>query len=104
MWRSDKPTFPPYRQTMPAVIADCVARHADREFLCEGDRRLSYRDTDRLSARLARGLLAAGAGKGTRIGIVMPNNADWVILWWAAARIGSLTLPFSTFFQARELA
>lgn len=104
MWRSDKPTFPDFPATMPNVIADIVGKYGDREFLVESSRRFTYADVDRMSSHLARGFVASGIGKGTRVGIVMPNASDWVINWWALSRIGALTISLSTFFQARELA
>jgi acyl-CoA synthetase (AMP-forming)/AMP-acid ligase II len=97
------PFLPDYPPTLPNVIAGAVRRHGEREFLVDGERRLSFRDAERESAELARGLLALGIGKGTRVAIVLPDGADWVLAWWAAARIGALTIPLSTFFQAREL-
>lgn len=43
-------------------------------------------------------------GKGTRVGILFPNCAQWLIAWLAAARIGALTVPLSTFAPRAELA
>jgi acyl-CoA synthetase (AMP-forming)/AMP-acid ligase II len=43
-------------------------------------------------------------GKGTRVGILFPNCAQWIISWLAAARIGALTVPLSTFAPGAELA
>ena len=43
-------------------------------------------------------------GKGTRVGILFPNCAQWLIAWLAAARIGALTVPLSTFAPGAELA
>jgi len=97
------PFLPEYPPTLPNVIADALKRHADLDFLVDGATRLTYREAERVSARLARGLLALGVGKATRVAIVLPDCADWVLAWWAAARIGALTIPLSTFFQAREL-
>ncbi len=68
-----------------------------------GDRQVSYRQAERESAELARGLLAAGIGKGTRVGLLMPNGPDWLLAWLAAARIGALVVPINTFYQTREL-
>ena len=65
--------------------------------------RLTYADSERRSSHLARGLIAEGVGKGTRVGILMPNGPDWVLSWLAASRIGALVIPLSTFSQAREL-
>jgi len=93
----------PYAPTLPKLLAWCVKAHGERPFLIEGALRLSYADAERESAKLAAGLLALGIGKGTRVGILMPNRADFVLVWLAAARIGALTLPLSTLFQPREL-
>ena len=41
-------------------------------------------DTD----TLARGLIAAGIGRGDRVGIWAPNCAEWVLLQYATAKIG----------------
>jgi acyl-CoA synthetase (AMP-forming)/AMP-acid ligase II len=70
--------------------------------VCDHDR-ISYRDADRRSAELARGLIALGAGKGTHVGVLYPNGTDFVVGMLAAARIGAVVIPFSTFATAREL-
>src|SRR5437868_7078076 len=80
------PAFPDYAPTLPNVIADAVAHFADNQFLVDGAARLTYRQADQASARLARGLLALGVGKATRVAIVLPDCADWVLAWWAAGR------------------
>jgi acyl-CoA synthetase (AMP-forming)/AMP-acid ligase II len=97
------PKFPDYPPTLPNALADVARRHDAREFLVDGDRRWTYRQAERDSAQLARALLALGIGKGTRVAIVLPDCADWVLAWFAAGRIGALTIPLSTFFQAKEL-
>ena len=53
--------------------------------------------------RLARGLLASGVSKGTRVGLLMANGPDWVVCWLAAARIGAIVVPLNTFYMPREL-
>lgn len=99
----DKPWFPDYPPTLPNVINDCVAKHADRNFLIDGKEHWTFHQIGERSARLARGLTALGVGKAHRVGIIMPNNTDWVVTWWAAGRIGAFTVPLSTFFRPREL-
>jgi acyl-CoA synthetase (AMP-forming)/AMP-acid ligase II len=90
--------------TLPAVIHRAVERFGDQEFLVMGDRRLSFREADAQSATLAKGLLAMGLGKGARIGLILPNDPDWVLTWMAAGRMGALTVTLSTLYQPRELA
>jgi acyl-CoA synthetase (AMP-forming)/AMP-acid ligase II len=70
--------------------------------VCDADR-ISYDEADRRSAELARGLIALGAGKGTHVGLLYPNGTEFVVAMLAAARIGAVVVPFSTFAMAREL-
>ncbi len=95
---------PPYEPTLPNALWEVVQRCPDNVFLLEGDKKTTYRQAERESARLAAGLLALGIGKAGRVGILMPNAPEWVLCWLAAARIGAFTIPLSTLFQAPELA
>ena len=95
--------FPDYEPTVPIFLDRCATRYGERPLILLGDRRISYAEAQAESAKLARGLLARGVGKGTRVGILFPNGPEWVIAWLAAARIGALTIPISTFSKAREL-
>lgn len=97
------PKFADYPPTIPNVLADAIKRHGAREWMVDGDRRFTFAQAERESARIAKGLLGMGLGKGRRVAIALPDGADWVFFWSAAARIGALTLPLSTFFQAKEL-
>jgi len=89
--------------TVPALLRPRVAERGDAVLLACDDDALTYADADRRSAALARGLLAAGAGKGTRVAILHPNGRAFVVAWLAAARIGAVAVPLSTFSTAAEL-
>jgi acyl-CoA synthetase (AMP-forming)/AMP-acid ligase II len=95
--------FPDHTPTLPSMIRTLAERHGDAELLVAGDRRLRYAEAEASSAHIARALLAAGVGKGTRMGVLMPNGPEWVLAWLAAARIGAIVVPINTFFKAREL-
>ena len=89
------------------TVGDVLRRQArDRAghtfLVCDAER-LSYEEADNRSARLARGLIALGAGKGTHVGVLFPNGAAWIIAMLAAARIGAVVIPFSTFATTPEL-
>jgi acyl-CoA synthetase (AMP-forming)/AMP-acid ligase II len=91
---------------MPASIPELLAmRRAepDGEFLVTDNERLTFAEADTASLELADALLASGVGKGSRVGILFPNCAQWLISWLAAARIGALTVPLSTFAPGGEL-
>src|ERR1700752_4945740 len=76
----------------------------DGEFLVTDNQRLTFAEADAASLELADALLVSGVGKGTRLGILFPNCAQWLISWLAAARIGALPVPLSTFAPSGELA
>jgi acyl-CoA synthetase (AMP-forming)/AMP-acid ligase II len=95
--------FPDFAPSVPVFLRALAARFGEQELVVLGERRLSYAGAERESARLARGLLAAGAGKGTRVALLQPNGPDWVLGWLAAARIGALVVPLNTFYPPREL-
>jgi acyl-CoA synthetase (AMP-forming)/AMP-acid ligase II len=69
-----------------------------------GEEVLTYRQLDERSARLARGLLDHGVGKGTRVGILFPNSPHWAVAWAAVVRMGAVAVPLSTFLKPPELA
>jgi len=90
--------------TVAEVLRGQAQRRGDHPLLVCDAERLSYADADRRSADLARGLIALGAGKGTHIGVLYPNGAAWIVAMLAAARIGAVVVPFSTFATAPEMA
>ncbi len=72
--------------------------------VCRSDQGvISAREMDRRSAKVALGLLAQGAEKGSRIGILLPNSPEWIFCWLAVQRIGGIAVLLSTFSSPREL-
>jgi acyl-CoA synthetase (AMP-forming)/AMP-acid ligase II len=90
-------------QTVGHVLRAQARDKGDHPLLICDSERISYADADRLSAQLARGLIGLGAGKGSHVGLLYPNGAAFVVGMLAAARIGAVVVPFSTFATAREL-
>ena len=64
---------------------------------------LSYADADRLSDALARGLAAQGVRAGDRVSLMLPNGAEFVLLWFALAKLGAVTAPVNTAFRGEVL-
>ncbi len=90
--------------TLPERLrAQAAARGGHALLICDDDV-LSYAAADVRSAALAKGLLASGAGKGTRVGLLYPNGPELVVGLLAATRIGAIAVPLSTFSTAPELA
>jgi len=65
--------------------------------------RYTYVQLDAAVKRTARGLTACGLAPGERIGLWSPNNAEWVITLFAAARTGLILVNINPAYRAAEL-
>jgi acyl-CoA synthetase (AMP-forming)/AMP-acid ligase II len=93
----------PYEPTFPSVLHHAAQAFAERDFIVTADARMTYADVERRSRPIAKALLAAGAGKGSRIGLAMQNGMEWVLAWAAVSRIGAVFVPLSTTYKPAEL-
>lgn len=95
--------MPANAATVAQVLGEHVRARGDHPLLVCDAERISYTQADHRSAQLARGLIALGAGKGTHIGLLYPNGVSFLVGMLAAARIGAVVVPFSTFATEREM-
>lgn len=89
--------------TVGEILWQRASSRADHPLLICDAERISYAEAEARSAVLARGLIALGAGKGTHVGLIYPNGTDFVVSMLAAARLGAVVVPFTTFATAREM-
>ncbi len=90
--------------TIPAMLAGLVATRGQHDAIAMAAETVSYAELDRRSARMARALLAIGAGKSTRIALIAPDGLLWATSFLAALRIGALITCVSTMCTPKELA
>jgi fatty-acyl-CoA synthase len=97
---------PLLEETIGANFARTVAAYAEREALVEvaTGRRWTWAELDRDVDDLARGLLAAGIGKGDRVGIWAPNCAEWTIVQYATAKVGIVLVNVNPAYRTHELS
>ena len=99
------PTMPrPADDTLPAFWRASLADHPQDVMIYKDGVSYTYAEIERRSALMARGLLAKGATKGSRIGLLAGNGPEWVIGWLAINRIGAVAIGLSTFASTAELA
>jgi acyl-CoA synthetase (AMP-forming)/AMP-acid ligase II len=90
----------------PKSLAEFVmqaARHGEREFLVQGQRRLSYGEFARLVQGTALRLRGLGLGKGDRLALLAYNSLDYLICVFAAASLGSVTVALNGWWVEEEL-
>ena len=87
-------------------IGECVSFHAarrpDREAAVHGGTRLAYRDLDRIVARWATALLAAGVARGDRVASLTPPSTEWLTVMLATTEIGAVWTGYHPRYRMPE--
>jgi len=98
-----RPTQPFPPRILPDLLAHTVARWPTRIALDFAGRTWTYGAIDALVRRAARGLQDAGLQPGDRIGLCLPNTPYFVILYFAALRVGAIVVPCNPLYTPAEL-
>jgi long-chain acyl-CoA synthetase len=93
----------------PATLADhytyFCALHADKEFLVDGNIRLTFGECFAAARAVAGGLIEGhGLQKGDRVGIAARNSANWLIAQMAIILAGGVATLLNGWWQGGELA
>ena len=94
----------PISRTVPALLAEIVARDPSHLAIVAGKQRWSYGEFATEVNRAARALHGAGIGAGDRVGILMGNRIEWLVLDFAAMSLGAIAVGLNTWATAHELA
>ena len=76
----------------------------DHAALRHGEREITYAELDERSNRLAQALLGAGVEPGSRVAYLGSTAPEVVELFFAAAKIGAVTVPLNWRLAQRELS
>jgi acyl-CoA synthetase (AMP-forming)/AMP-acid ligase II len=94
-------TFPQFVRAAAAAYGDSLAITLKGDTI--PDEALSFVELNEKSAILARGLIARGVGKGSRVGFIFGNGPSFALMLAAISRIGAIAIPISTLLKANEL-
>jgi acyl-CoA synthetase (AMP-forming)/AMP-acid ligase II len=81
--------------TLPHLIALHGKWRGARTALIEGDRRLTWRQFERETARAANGMAELGLNPGARIAVLMDNSLEMVVLLFGILRFGAVAVPLN---------
>ncbi|MBK1784236.1 non-ribosomal peptide synthetase [Prauserella cavernicola] len=98
------PETPIGDDTIADLLAQQSARTPDETALVFGEQRLTYVEFDARVNRLARLLLARGAGPERVVALALPRSIDMVVALFAVLRTGSAYLPLDLDHPADRLA
>jgi long-chain acyl-CoA synthetase len=85
------------------ILEASARRFPHRPAIAWFGRRLSYewllREVERFSAVLA----GMGVRRGDRVGLIVPNSPQYVVAYYAAARLGAIVVGNNPLYTAREM-
>lgn len=88
-------------------VADLFARAAlcypEKKALIFGSAAYTYSEMNRIISALSRYLAGMGIRKGDRISIYMPNRPEWVMYYYAVAKIGAISVCVPGAYKKEEM-
>jgi len=93
----------PVARTAGKLLDEVAAREPTKTAIICGDVSLSYGELNEQVNRGARSLLALGAGRGDHVAVLIGNRPEWVVMYFATARIGAVLVPLNTWYRRSEL-
>ena len=84
------------------MLAKAVAWRPQGVALVCGEESVTYAELDALVARVAGGLKALGVEKDDRVAMVIGNSIEFVVVMFAVARLGAVSVPLNIRHQLAE--
>ena len=97
-WRAEIPI-----KAVPAILDDSAARfpgHACTDFL---GRKQTYAEVAAQVDRAARGFQNLGVGKGTRVGLFLPNCPQFIVAYYGILKAGGTVVNYSPLYAENQL-
>lgn len=95
-----------YDRTIGDWLEYWAAQIPDQDCIVYSDRnlRFSWREFNQRVDNMAKGLVAIGVKKETKVGIWAQNVPDWLTFMYACAKIGAIAVTVNTSYKEHELA
>ncbi len=84
-------------------LVDTAGVHADRVAVRMGENAQTYLELDQASARVAGLLRERGIKPGDRVGIMLPNVAEFAVVYYGVLRAGGVVVPMNPLLKVREV-
>ncbi len=97
-WNAPLPKAPLQR-----LLDDAVARFADRPAIDFMDKVTTYRELGDLANRAAEGFQKLGVGKGTKVGILLPNCTNFVAIYYGVLKAGGTVVNVNPLYAIEEI-
>ncbi|MGE0851515.1 MAG: class I adenylate-forming enzyme family protein [Hyphomicrobiaceae bacterium] len=85
------------------LLCEQAATAPERAIAITADASVSYASLEERVRNAAKRMYEAGVRRGDRVGLLCDNRVEWLEVFFAAAALGAIVVPFSTWSTAREL-
>ncbi|MCZ7536959.1 MAG: AMP-binding protein [Acidimicrobiia bacterium] len=82
--------------TMAALLEEQAAAKGESPYMFFDERVISFAELNRQVNRAANGLAALGVGSGVGVAIMMPNEPEWLYLYWGTQKLSAYAVPVNT--------
>jgi acyl-CoA synthetase (AMP-forming)/AMP-acid ligase II len=95
-----------FRERVPSLRAllEGSAAFGDREYIVQGEKRISFSDHLTRVASVAKALRDCfGVRPGDRVAILAANCPEWIETWWAAVSLGAIAVGMNGWWTGDEI-
>jgi long-chain acyl-CoA synthetase len=89
-------------ENLAHVLTETARRHGDRPVVRLEDSVVTYDALDQASARVAAFLHERGVVAGDRVGIMIPNVPQFLVVYYGILRAGAIVVPMNVLLKERE--
>jgi long-chain acyl-CoA synthetase len=90
-------------RSVPDILAASIARYGARTCTNFLGKTLTYSEIGKLVERTAAGLQKLGVGKGTKVGLFMPNCPTYIVYYYATLKAGGTVVNYNPLYSLDEL-
>jgi len=77
--------------------------YAEPKFPIDTQEKMTFKELNDMTNKLASSLIEMGIKKGERVGICIPNSPDYVVSIYALWKIGAVVVPINPMYKEIEL-
>jgi carnitine-CoA ligase len=85
---------------LPLILKNRAKKLKNKPFLqYQNEKPLSFHDVNSLANIVGNGLIELGIRNGDRVAVLMPNSADYVVVWFGILKAGGVMAPINTAYK-----
>jgi len=90
-------------ENLKALIEEKAVKNGDKSFMLFEDQTISYMEIHKESNILANNLHKLGVKKGENVLVFLFNSLEYLVIWFALAKLGAVMVPINTASRSHDL-